>query len=657
MLERALILLIIIEKSSEAIFKFRFANFATTNFPAVVEAGGKYVEVQPQDVSPYLQVDLPDSNPYFYFVAEGKNLKVDILYDNYQAYLVVLFQVGTLLAKSYPDIDKPQARFNISNPYDLNLMWRLILIPPDAVTYTILERSDVCVDCDYQVVNFNITTLFTYDNSIGRKWYRLNYTTSDGNNYEKQIAEKTNVDSQGIYTMFYVLGSGTFIQHEDYPPESFYTPLLILLVSTMVVVLIRLIYIRFKNKYGKRHFRMSRSIRTKQTDDQSKRFARMQFVDSIRGMAMCLLLFCNLGGGNYNFFTESLWTGITYADFPEYTIAWIMGFCIPIAHKNKARTASSRNQDLLTIIFQGILLILCGIFCNRNDSTKTMVFLGFLQHIGFGYIVVASLYTIFPFDRRSNVPYLRRKTLIIRSSLLASLPLTNFMLSRLYPVPNCERGYYGPGGLALPDQPIPNGNCTGGFAGYLDKLVFGEAHLPSDFACKFIFQCSSFSRYSLLSALNFCLIVYLGLIVGEYFIANKRFNRRMSFMLIITLGSFIIAAILGLIDEDVAHGLIPISKPLWSISFIFILNFVVMIFFLFMYVCNELKIFFGWPFKAVGLNALFIYIIFKVIGNRFPFGFLNNGSHLSMIVSNLVGVTVWISGALVLHHYRFYVKY
>lgn len=44
-----------------------------------------------------------------------------------------------------------------------------------------------------------------------------------------------------------------------------------------------------------------------------------------------------------------------------------------------------------------------------------------------------------------------------------------------------ERGYLGPGGLAEQGK---YQNCTGGAAGYIDRLVFGNNHMYGHPTCK-----------------------------------------------------------------------------------------------------------------------------------------------------------------------------
>lgn len=48
---------------------------------------------------------------------------------------------------------------------------------------------------------------------------------------------------------------------------------------------------------------------------------------------------------------------------------------------------------------------------------------------------------------------------------------THTLIIFLLPVPNCPRGYLGPGGYSQFGQ---FENCTGGATGYIDRLVFGS---------------------------------------------------------------------------------------------------------------------------------------------------------------------------------------
>lgn len=54
------------------------------------------------------------------------------------------------------------------------------------------------------------------------------------------------------------------------------------------------------------------------------------------------------------------------------------------------------------------------------------------------------------------------------------LVVTHTIITFILPVPGCPKGYLGPGGLSNGSS---NVNCTGGAAGYIDRLVIGENHM------------------------------------------------------------------------------------------------------------------------------------------------------------------------------------
>lgn len=62
-------------------------------------------------------------------------------------------------------------------------------------------------------------------------------------------------------------------------------------------------------------------------------------------------------------------------------------------------------------------------------------------------------------------------------------------------MPGCPKGYLGPGGLYNSSSNI---NCTGGAAGYIDRLVFGENHMYSG-TPKHIYQSLPFDPEGMVS--------------------------------------------------------------------------------------------------------------------------------------------------------------
>ena len=69
--------------------------------------------------------------------------------------------------------------------------------------------------------------------------------------------------------------------------------------------------------------------------------------------------------------------------------------------------------------------------------------------------------------------------------IILALTVTHTLLTFLLPVPDCPTGYLGPGGL---HNYSFSSNCTGGAAGYIDRIVFGENHIYQHPSCQSIYK-------------------------------------------------------------------------------------------------------------------------------------------------------------------------
>ena len=283
-----------------------------------------------------------------------------------------------------------------------------------------------------------------------------------------------------------------------------------------------------------------------------------------------------------------------------------------------------------------------------------MVFNGFLQYAGISFSLMTLLYSAWPVLKRPrkgilNAPQFRSKAAV--GAFIAAVSLAVTLLAR---APGCPGVKFSPAGDAVSQELR---NCTAGIHGFIDRKVFGELHLPLDPACKYVYGCTCFTKYGILGLLNFCFGVYLGMSTGEYFLDTKQFNKRIRFLTVKMVVCFSVASVSSFFFERWSRGFVPVIKGMWTFSYVMLANFFTCALFLFLYTVHEKKITKGWPFRAVGLNAIFIYTLYSIVGDRFPFGFKNKGSHMMMILSNLMGLTVWILLSLGLHKYRFYIKY
>lgn len=60
--------------------------------------------------------------------------------------------------------------------------------------------------------------------------------------------------------------------------------------------------------------------------------------------------------------------------------------------------------------------------------------------------------------------------------IILTIVTAHTLITFLLPIPNCPKGYLGPGGY---DTFKKYTNCTGGAAGYIDRYVFGN-HMYSE---------------------------------------------------------------------------------------------------------------------------------------------------------------------------------
>lgn len=69
-------------------------------------------------------------------------------------------------------------------------------------------------------------------------------------------------------------------------------------------------------------------------------------------------------------------------------------------------------------------------------------------------------------------------------TVIAVFIINHTCVTFLADVPDCGKGYLGPGGL---DDGGKHFNCTGGVAGYIDRQVFGN-HMYKNPPCKKVYE-------------------------------------------------------------------------------------------------------------------------------------------------------------------------
>lgn len=115
------------------------------------------------------------------------------------------------------------------------------------------------------------------------------------------------------------------------------------------------------------------------------------------------------------------------------------------------------------------------------DKDSNLRIPGVLQRIGLTYFIVASMELIFTKPQRNEQfgPWYICPDIIdswLQWLVVIFFAVAHTLITLLMPVPGCPTGYLGPGGM---DQHSQFFNCTGGAAGYIDRLIFTNKHLYS----------------------------------------------------------------------------------------------------------------------------------------------------------------------------------
>ncbi|XP_039995830.1 heparan-alpha-glucosaminide N-acetyltransferase isoform X2 [Xiphias gladius] len=394
---------------------------------------------------------------------------------------------------------------------------------------------------------------------------------------------------------------------------------------------------------------------------------RLRSLDTFRGFALTVMVFVNYGGGGYWFFQHAPWNGLTVADLVMPWFVFIIGTSVVLAFTSMQRRGVSRLQLLRKITWRTVVLLMLG-FCFLNYSPRDgplswswLRIPGVLQRLGFTYFVLSLLQTFWghkeiplrSYPWWNPIPdmvlYWPQWLIII---LLETLWLC---ITFLMPVPNCPTGYLGAGGIS------DNGlypNCTGGAAGYIDRLMFGD-NMYRYPTCKEMYHTTQpFDPEGVLGTINSIVMGFLGMQAGKIIISYKGMNlhilcRFLAWAIILGIS----AAILSKCTRD--GGFIPVNKNLWSLSYVTCMGCFSFLLLGGMYSVIDIK---GWwggqPFIYTGTNSIFVYVGHSLLGFYFPFSWEMHfqQSHWEWLFQSLWGTSLWVLIAYLLYRKKFFLK-
>ncbi|CAF3134041.1 unnamed protein product [Rotaria sp. Silwood2] len=227
---------------------------------------------------------------------------------------------------------------------------------------------------------------------------------------------------------------------------------------------------------------------------------RLQSLDTFRGYSLMMMIFVNYGGGGYWFFAHSIWHGLTMADVMFPWFAWMIGVSIVLSQRSLRSKAIRKRNIFFKICRRTIILFLLGMATQGGSGhLRDLRIFATLQRLASCYFFTAIIVLwLDGEDNQSNTSIGNDgyqpihvelwntiwkfwfQWLIVVLTTIAWVLIIFFV-----EVPGCPKGYMGPGGKHDHGK---YGNCTGGAAGYVDRIILSGSHMYNDPTCKDVYH-------------------------------------------------------------------------------------------------------------------------------------------------------------------------
>ncbi|CAF0885010.1 unnamed protein product [Adineta ricciae] len=414
---------------------------------------------------------------------------------------------------------------------------------------------------------------------------------------------------------------------------------------------------------------------------------RLQSLDTFRGFSLMVMIFVNYGGGGYWFFDHSgnkifsahdktplessfsVWNGLTLADLVFPWFVWMMGVSIVLSQRSLLKKKVSKLNILLKICRRTVILFLLGLILQGGyGKPKNLRILGVLQRLALCYFFTAVIILIFDEEDQSHSStwpigddVYQPISQELRNTVFQFWPewicvtgivIAWIMITFTPKIDGCPRGYIGPGGKHMHGM---YRNCTGGMAGYFDRLILGSAHLYGYPTCREIYHTEiPYDPEGILGVFTGIFLCYLGAHAGHCFAYSTRVFRTCT--LWVTSG--LICGFFGLLlsKGGQSESWIPINKNLWSLSFIFVLAGLAFIILTVLYLLVDVKQWFtGEPWLWLGMNSIVLYVGHEICSRGFPIQFQVDNTHKELLAVHAYGVLCWIIIAGILYYKKIFI--
>lgn len=407
-------------------------------------------------------------------------------------------------------------------------------------------------------------------------------------------------------------------------------------------------------------------------------------MDVLRGISLAVMIFVNYGSGGYYILDHSIWNGLHLADLVFPCFIFVMGISIPLSLRSLSNKSVDRSGQrtikmttvLRKLVQRSLLMFFFGlIISNSSDQYLSHLrIMGVLQRFAVSYFVCTLIELIYfkmnnfiyisvnlgeqDFTwNASTIRFLKSKfkeifLYPIQWLFVALFILIWTLITFLVPVEGCPTGYLGPGGL---HENGSHFNCTGGVAGYIDRLLLGPNHVFKRPTANYVYLSGMpYDPEGLLGCFTSCVLTYFGMIAGHVIIHYQEPLKRITRFLFYGITTGVIGAVLCQFRWE--DGWIPINKNLWSLSYIFVMASISFMTFTALYILIDVyDVYSGTPFLYLGRNSITVYMGHEIMGEFFPL-FKVPDKHAYHLALNFYWISLWCIVAAIMDYKKVYIN-